>query len=67
MDLLIDLDNRSYHDFYESIINLNLLGMGSVKDILDMSIVDIEEMKQIMRSDEMLKARYKLLGIPVKD
>lgn len=68
MDCLINLPQRSYHGFFEnSIIYLSLLGLGSVDDILDMKLLEINEIKQIMRSDEMQKLRFNLLGIPTKD
>lgn len=68
MDWLIDYKNRSYHDFYENyVVYLSLLGLGSAKEILDMSIIEITELKQIMRSEEMQKLRFNLLGIPTKD
>ena len=68
MDWLIDYKNRSYHDFYENcVVYLSLFGLGSAKEILDMSIIEITELKQIMRSEEMQKLRFNLLGIPTKD
>lgn len=68
MDWLINLEGRSYHNFFENgVIYLSLLGLGSVQEILNMSIVDIEECKQIMKKEEMQKLRLSLLGVPVKD
>jgi hypothetical protein len=68
MDSLINQPVRSYHSFYEnSIIYLSLLGLGSVDDILNLKMLEINELKQIMRSEEMQKTRFNLLGIPVKD
>lgn len=68
MDSLVNQPVRSYHSFYEnSIIYLSLLGLGSVNDILNMKLLDIYEVKQVMKSDEMKKLRYNLLGIPTAD
>ena len=68
MDCLINQPVRSYHSFFEnSIIYLSLLGLGSTNDILDMKLLEINEIKQIMRSDEMQKLRYNLIGISTKD
>ena len=68
MDCLVNLPQRSYHAFYEnSIIYLSLLGLGSADDILNMKLLEINELKQIMKSDEMQKLRFNLLGIATKD
>ncbi len=68
MDCLINQPERHYHNFFEeSITYLSLLGLGSINDILDMKLLDIYETKQIMRSEEMQKLRFNLLGIPTKD
>lgn len=67
MDSLINEPVRQYHAFFEdSVIYLSLLGLGSVDDILNMKMNEITEIKQIMRSDEMKKLRYNLLGIPTE-
>lgn len=68
MDCLVNEPVRSYHSFFENnIIELSLLGLGSANDILNMKLLEIHELKQIMRSDDMLKHRYHLLGIPTND
>ena len=68
MDCLINLPHRSYHSFFEnSIVYLSLLGLGSTNDILNMKLLEINEIKKIMRSDDMQKLRYNLIGISTKD
>jgi Na+/H+ antiporter NhaB len=68
MDCLVNQPVRSYHEFYENnIIYLSLLGLGSVNDILDMKLLEINEVKQVMRSEEMQKLRYNLLGVATND
>ena len=68
MDCLVNQPVRSYHEFYENnIIYLSLLGLGSVNDILDMKLLEINEVKQVMRSEEMQKLRYNLLGVVTND
>ena len=68
MDLLINQPIRSYHNFFESnVVELSLLGLGSANDILNMKLLEIYELKQIMKSDDMIKYRFHLLGIPTND
>ena len=68
MDWLIDSRSRSIYSFYENtIVYLSLLGLGSPNEILDMSITEITNLKQIMQNEDMLKLRYNLLGVPTKD
>jgi len=68
MDYLVNQPVRSFHEFYEnSIVYLSLLGLGSINDILDMKMLDINEVKQIMRSEENQKLRFNLLGIPTNN
>ena len=68
MDCLVNQPVRSYHEFYENnIIYLSLLGLGSVNDILDMKLLEINEVKQVMKSEEMQKLRYNLLGVATND
>ena len=68
MDSLVNQPLRSYHDFYEnSIAWLSFCGLGSAKDILDMKLLDIIELKQVMKNPETQKLRLNLLGIPTDD
>lgn len=68
MDSLINQPVRSYHNFFESnVVELSLLGLGSANDILNMKLLEIYELKQIMKNDDMIKYRFHLLGIPTND
>ena len=68
MGCLVNLPNRSYHAFFENtIVYLSLLGLGSVDEILNLKLSEINTIKQVMKSEDMQKTRFNLLGIPTKD
>ena len=68
MDSLINKPERSYHSFYENTIAwLSFWGLGSANDILDMKLLEINELKQVMKNEEMQKTRLHLIGIPTND
>lgn len=63
MDWLIDRKNRSLKNFYtNSIIPLSFYGLGSVKDILELKMYEIEELKGCLENEELIKLKLILSG-----